>query len=159
MRLCDIIRCDLRANKGNTKGKFVMLGFRLSSAIVGLRLPIISSLVRRIYNLCCFWILNIEIPLGCNIGPGLCIWHGYNVVINSEVVIGKNVVIRQGVTIGNVKVGGGVPKIGNDVEIGCNSVVIGDINIGDGAVIGALTLVNKNVLPGEMCVGKGFRTL
>ena len=43
--------------------------------------------------------------------------------------------------------------IGNDVWIGCNSTVLRGVAIGDGAVIGANSLVNKDVPPYAIVVG------
>jgi len=44
-------------------------------------------------------------------------------------------------------------KIGNDVWIGCNSTVLRGVTIGDGAVIGANSLVNRSVPPYAIAVG------
>lgn len=44
-------------------------------------------------------------------------------------------------------------KIGNDVWIGCNSTILRGVTIGDGAVIGANSLVNKDVPPYSIVVG------
>lgn len=43
--------------------------------------------------------------------------------------------------------------IGNDVWIGCNSTILRGVTIGDGAVIGANSLVNKDVPPYAIVVG------
>ena len=48
-------------------------------------------------------------------------------------------------------------KIGNDVWIGCNSTILRGVKIGDGAVIGANSLVNKNVPPYAVVVGSPAR--
>ncbi|SUC11890.1 serine acetyltransferase [Proteus mirabilis] len=57
----------------------------------------------------------------------------------------------QGVTIGvKEKEGKANIQVGNHVYIGCNSSIIGgEINIGDNAIIGAHALVLKDV--GEGC--------
>ncbi|NQX98571.1 MAG: CatB-related O-acetyltransferase [Flavobacteriales bacterium] len=44
-------------------------------------------------------------------------------------------------------------EIGNDVWIGCNSTILRGVTIGDGAVIGANSLVNKDVPPYSIVVG------
>jgi len=44
-------------------------------------------------------------------------------------------------------------NIGNDVWIGCNSTILRGVTIGDGAVIGANSLINKNVPPYAIVVG------
>ncbi len=44
-------------------------------------------------------------------------------------------------------------RIGNDVWIGCNSTILRGVTIGDGAVIGANSLVNKSIPPYAIAVG------
>jgi len=44
-------------------------------------------------------------------------------------------------------------KIGNNVQIGANSIVLPGITIGNNVIVGALTLVNKNVPDNSMVVG------
>lgn len=84
-------------------------------------------------------------PRAC-IGAGLKIVHFPGVVIRGNSVIGKNAVIRQGVTIGaRNSTDEGLTIIGDNVEIGANSCIIGDISIGNNVTIGALSLINKNV--------------
>jgi len=47
-------------------------------------------------------------------------------------------------------------SIGNDVWIGYDCVIMGGVTIGDGAIIGARTTINKNVPPYAVAVGKPF---
>lgn len=54
---------------------------------------------------------------------------------------------------------GCVPRIGNNCRIGAGSVLIGDINIGDGAIIGAHSLVCKDVRAGATVVGEYAKEL
>lgn len=49
--------------------------------------------------------------------------------------------------------------IGNDVWIGCNSTVLRGVTIGDGAVIGANSLVNKDVPPYAIVAGSPARII
>lgn len=44
-------------------------------------------------------------------------------------------------------------KIGNNVQIGANSIVTKGVTIGDNVIIGALTLVNKDVPPNSVAKG------
>jgi len=83
----------------------------------------------------------------CTIGKGLYMAHYGNIVINSNVVIGKNCNIAQGVTLGNTKRGKriGNPVVGNRVWIGTNAVVVGGITIGDDVMIAPLSFVNFDV--------------
>jgi len=83
--------------------------------------------------------------------------HPVGIVIGLNVNIGYDCIIYQNVTIGtkdtaNYK-NGKYPKIGNNVIIYPNSVIIGDIEIGDNAVIGAGSIVLKNVPSGKVVFG------
>lgn len=69
--------------------------------------------------------------------------NGLGIVISSEAKIGDNCKIYQNVTIGAGN--GGYPTIGNNVIIFPNSVIAGKIKIGDNAIIGACSFVNKDV--------------
>ena len=67
---------------------------------------------------------------------------------------GKNVYLRQGVTVGNSgRKKCRHPRIGNNVTFGANAVVIGDIEIGDGTVIGANAVVTKSTPPNSVVAG------
>ena len=76
------------------------------------------------------------------IGGGLIIQHGWSMVLDAASV-GENLWINQGVTVGYK--GNGHPTIGNNVRIGTNAVVLGEITIGDNVNIGAGAVVVKDV--------------
>lgn len=92
-------------------------------------------------------ITGISIPASSIIGHSLYIGHFGGIILNSDAVIGSNCNISQGVTIGVSGIGDkrGVPLIGNNVYIGTNSVVCGRIKVGDNVLIGACSLVNKDI--------------
>ncbi|MEZ8851008.1 DapH/DapD/GlmU-related protein [Vibrio cyclitrophicus] len=74
--------------------------------------------------------------------------HPVGIVIGKEngVKIGENCTIMQNVTIGIKKIGDvSGPTIGNNVFIGSNAVIVGDIKVEDNVIIGAGTLVNFDV--------------
>jgi serine O-acetyltransferase len=102
---------------------------------------------------------GVSFTKAVEIGPGLRIHHFGNIFVHSGVKMGANCTLRQGVTIGNRHEGGGVPVLGNDVELGAYSQVLGEIRIGDGARIGALSVVLKDVPPGATAVGIPARIL
>jgi serine acetyltransferase/glycosyltransferase involved in cell wall biosynthesis len=87
------------------------------------------------------------------IGPGLRIHHFGNIFIHSQVRIGAGCTLRQGVTIGNKVEHGPVPVIEDNVEFGAYAQVLGDIRIGQGAKIGAMSVVLQDVSPGHTAVG------
>ena len=91
--------------------------------------------------------LFIETP---EIGGGLYIQHGFATMIAAK-SIGENCWINQQVTIGYT--GKGCPVIGNNVMVTCGAKVLGNITVGDGAVIGANAVVVKDVEPGAVMGG------
>lgn len=93
---------------------------------------------------------SVQLPLGCHIGGGLRFVHFGTVVIQRKSVIGKNCKIFQGVTIG--KTHKGVPRIGDNVTIFANSVIVGPVSIGNNVVIGAGSVVVKDI-PDNVVVG------
>ena len=90
---------------------------------------------------------GIEIHPGAKIGKGLFIDHGMGVVIGETAEIGDNVTIYHGVTLGGTgkEKGKRHPTVGNNVLIGCGAKVLGNIKIGDNSNIGANSVVNKDV--------------
>lgn len=87
--------------------------------------------------------LGIEIGPNC-FGKGLNLYHS-NVVINPAVRAGDRCSLHGANCIGNNGLSQGVPKLGNDVDIGYGAVIIGDITIADGVKIGANAVVNRSV--------------
>ena len=96
---------------------------------------------------------NIELVAGTVIGSGLRIAHRGTIVIAGKTIIGKNCTLHQNVTIGRTfGLTGGTPIIGNNVVIFPGAQVIGNIKIGDNVIIGAGSLVVKDV-PSNCVVG------
>lgn len=106
-----------------------------------------------------FWsaVSGADIPLNSNIGLGLWIPHPNGVVIHPRATIGVNCIFQQGVTIGYAK--GGVPTIGNGVELGAGAKVIGGVTVGDCAVIGANAVVTRDVPANCVAVGIPARVI
>jgi len=115
----------------------------------GLRLParLISHLSRAL--------TGIEIHPGAQIGDGFFIDHGMGVVIGETSVIGDDCHLYQEVTLGgtSTKRTKRHPTLGNVVVVGAGAKIIGAVNIGDGAKIGAGSVVATNVPPNATVVG------
>lgn len=80
--------------------------------------------------------------------------HAIGIVIGNGSKIGKNVTIYQNVTIGRKdKNISEYPVIEDNVIIYCNSIILGNIKIGKGAIIGAGAIVLRDVQPGEVVHG------
>lgn len=147
---------DWNANEGNPRGRLIVLLFRSGKATTYFSgvFRFFTFPVRFIYSVIVRYAMCVDLPLNAEIGGGLRIFHGMGLVVHPDVVIGRNCVLRQGVTIGERKTGtGAVPMVGNDVEFGCNSVVLGPVHIGDGALIGAGAVVLEPVPASGVMVG------
>lgn len=97
---------------------------------------------------------GLEINTKTKIGEGLLLSYPYNITVNSGAVIGRNVNLKKGVTIGNsAGKHSGNPVIGDYVQVGINSTVIGNISIGDDVLIAPNTLVNIDVPSHSVVIG------
>jgi len=76
---------------------------------------------------------------------GLILPHPMGIVIGGDVVIGPRAWLFQHVTIGGAPGRVGMPHIGADARIYSGAVVAGPIRIGDGVVIGANSVVSRDV--------------
>lgn len=90
------------------------------------------------------------------IGGGLFIQHGFATMIAAE-SIGENCWINQQVTIGYK--GENAPIIGNNVMITCGAKVLGNITVGNDAIIGANAVVVKDVEQGAVMGGVPARRI
>jgi serine O-acetyltransferase len=83
--------------------------------------------------------------------------HPYGISIHYYTTIGENCFILQNVTLGrryaNHDVPNDYPKVGDDVTLCCGAIVLGDVTIGNGAVIAAGSIVLKDVPPDATVVG------
>lgn len=91
------------------------------------------------------------------IGGGLFIQHGFATMISAE-SIGENCWINQQVTIG-YNGNGRAPVIGDNVMITCGAKVLGEIQVGSNAVIGANAVVIRDVDAGAVMGGVPARVL
>ncbi len=102
---------------------------------------------------------GISIPKTVRIGPGIRIWHFGGIFIHRDVRIGAGCTLRQGVTLGNRHRDDDVPVIGDNVELGAYAQVLGSVRIGDGARIGAMSVVLTDVPDGATAVGNPARII
>ncbi len=83
-------------------------------------------------------------------GKGFLCIHPIATFVNAE-SIGDSFSVKNSVTIGNST--SGRPRIGNNVSINANSVVVGGITIGDNVTIGAGTVLMKDVPSNCVVIG------
>ena len=103
----------------------------------------------------------IQIPARTKIGEGLYIGHSGRLIINPDAVLGKNMNISTGVTIGVENRGArkGAPVFDGNCWIGANSVIVGNVHIGEDVMIAPLTFVNFDVPPHSIVIGNPAKVI
>lgn len=98
---------------------------------------------------------SVDIHPAARIGRGIMFDHASGIVIGETSSVGDNVSIMQSVTLGGTgKVSGDRhPKVAAGVLIGAGSKVLGNIRIGEGAQVGAGSVVLKDVPPHTLVAG------
>lgn len=93
------------------------------------------------------------------IDGGLMCFHPFSTVINAK-SIGENFEFRNGLTIGNkFNDNNLLPVIGNNVTVGANVCIIGDIIVGDNVIIGAGSVVVKSVPSNSIIAGNPAKVI
>jgi len=92
-------------------------------------------------------IFGADIHPAASIGCGIMFDHATGIVIGETAIVEDDVTMLHGVTLGGTgKVQGDRhPKIRHGVLIGASASIIGNIEIGEGAMVGAGSVVMKNV--------------
>jgi serine O-acetyltransferase len=100
-------------------------------------------------------VTGVELHPAAKIGGEFFIDHGSGVVIGETAEIGERVTLYQGVTLGGTGLQPGKrhPTLGDNVTVGSGAKLLGPISVGDGAKIGANTVVVEDVPPGSTVVG------
>jgi serine O-acetyltransferase len=100
-------------------------------------------------------ITGVEIHPAAVIGDDFFIDHGSGVVIGETAEIGDRVTLFQGVTLGGTGFARGKrhPTVGDDVTIGSGAKLLGPIEVGKGAKVGANTVVIEDVPADATVVG------
>jgi serine O-acetyltransferase len=104
--------------------------------------------------------IGVEIPGSLACGRRLVLAHGgRGVIFHPDARLGDDVAVASGCGAGVAFPHPGAPVIGDRVYFGANSSIIGDVTVGDDAVIGAHTLVTRSVSAGMVVVGVPAKVL
>jgi serine O-acetyltransferase len=111
----------------------------------------------RLVNHLARFLTAIDIHPGAKIGRFFFLDHGFS-VIGETAEIGDNVTIYQSVTLGGTNPSTGIggkrhPTLEDNVVIGSGAQILGPIIVGEGAKVGANSVVTKDVAPGATMVG------
>lgn len=100
-------------------------------------------------------VFSVDIHPACVMGRGIMFDHATGIVIGETSVVEDNVSILQGVTLGGTgnEQGDRHPKIRSGVLISAGAKVLGNIEIGEGAKIGAGSVVLNDVAAHTTVVG------
>ncbi|MFV4887936.1 serine acetyltransferase [Acinetobacter baumannii] len=100
---------------------------------------------------------GIDINYKAKIGYGLYIGHGGPLIINGSAIIGNNCNFSQFTTIGSLSNNAAI--IEDNVYIGPQVCILENVRIGTGAMIGAGSIVTKNVEKNKVVVGNPAKAI
>lgn len=92
-------------------------------------------------------IFGVDIHPAAKVGKGILVDHATGLVIGQTSIVGDNVSIMQSVTLGGTgkEHGDRHPKVDNGVLISAGAKILGNIHIGEGAKIGAGSVVLQDI--------------
>jgi serine O-acetyltransferase len=113
------------------------------------------KLLARLMSQAARFTTGIEIHPGATIGSRLFIDHGMGVVIGETAIVGNDVTLYQGVTLGGTGKTGGKrhPTLRDNVFVGNNANILGNITVGENSRVGAGSVVLRDVPPDSTVVG------
>ena len=132
-------------------GVQALLAHRAAHALNEARVPLLPRTIAYVSRA----VTGVEIHPAAEIGESFFIDHGSGVVIGETAVIGDFVTLYQGVTLGGTGFQRGKrhPTLGDNVTVGSGAKLLGPIAVGDGAKVGANTVVVEDVPPRATVVG------
>jgi len=139
-------------------GLHAVWNYRVARFFWNIKLKLIARIISNIGRL----FTGVEIHPGAQIGKNFIIDHGNGVVIGETTVIGDDVLIYHQVTLGGTGNESGKkrhPSLCDGVMIAAGAKILGDIQIGYHAKVGANAVVLKDVPPYATAVGMPARII
>jgi serine O-acetyltransferase len=153
------IRADLRAHGGHwgAQGFWALVVYRFGRWRYSVRPVLLRKLMSGLYKMAFKFvqiITGIELPCEVEIGRNFVIDHFGGIIISGYAKFGDNCRIRNGVCIGLSRVSDPcAPVIGNNVDIGCGAKLLGRITVGNNVLIGANSVVTRDVPANSVAMG------
>jgi serine O-acetyltransferase len=153
------IREDLRAYDGrwSAQGFWVMIVYRFGRWRYGVRPVLVRKLFSLVYRVLFKFaqiVTGIELPCEVELGRKFVIDHFGGIVISGYAKFGSNCRIRDGVVVGLRHIDDTrAPIIGDNVDIGSGAKLLGPIRIGNNVLIGANAVVLVDVPDNCIAVG------
>jgi serine O-acetyltransferase len=132
-------------------GVQALLAHRAAHALMDAGVPVLPRVIAYMARA----VTGVEIHPAALIGKEFFIDHGAGVVIGETARVGNRVTLYQGVTLGGTGLQRGErhPTLGDNVTVGAGAKLLGPIAVGDGAKVGANTVVVEDVPRGATVVG------
>jgi serine O-acetyltransferase len=132
-------------------GLHAVIMHRVSHWLWTHKLPLMARFVSEVNR----FVTGVEIHPAARIGRRFFIDHGMGTVIGETAEIGENCTLYQGVTLGGTgkETGKRHPTLANGVVVGVGASILGSITIGEGALVGAGSVVLRDVPSQSTVVG------
>jgi serine O-acetyltransferase len=133
-----------------------MKTFFLILVLLTAEIPIFGKILRFIIEYLIRILYSSDISCKAKIGKGFRIMHGHDIVIGANVVIGDYCKIFNGVTLGNKNTeipDSKQPTLEDNVVISTGVKILGGITIGSNSIVGANSVVLKNIPTNSIAVG------
>ncbi len=137
------IRFYLKTMLGDNGTQAIFL-YRLSRFFQLHRMTTVADLIHRISK----FFTGSDISPQAEIGKGFKIYHGIGIVIGKGTIIGEQCLACQGATTGH-----GHPRIGNRVKLWAGAKVLGHITVGDDCEIGANSVLTRSISANTLALG------
>lgn len=162
----DLVREDFETHARDLTepGFWALLAHRLGShgAHASLGRALGARMGQRVLSTAVDWVWGIQIAETARVGRRVRIWHSGCIVVDAR-EIGDDVQLRHNTTIGPERGHRGprglLPVIGSRAELGAGACVLGAVTVGEGATVGANSVVLKDVPSGARVLGVPARPI